>query len=444
MKPIVAIVGRPNVGKSTLFNRLSRRRLAIVYDQPGVTRDLNYADVTVGDHDVTLVDTGGFDLDSVDPLGRGIAENVQSALREADVVVCVLDATAAPTNADRDAAKLLRATGKPTVYVANKADNPGRQLEANALYELGLDHLVAVSAAHGIGMAELVAAIVAVLPPAVSSPCSAPATDAAAVAIVGRPNAGKSSLFNRMVGANRSLVDAEPGTTRDPVDCKATLHKHDFLFVDTAGIRRRSRVDPGVEAASVMRAIRAIERAQIALILCDITEGVAEQDARLVGLCCDRGRAVLIALNKIDLVSPTQRERALEDARTRLHFAPWVSVLQVSARTGDGIRVLTRSLLEAKECHERRIPTAALNRFFEQVLERRPPPARGRKPPRIYYITQARTKPPEFVAMCSSPAAIDNNYRRFVNNRLRAEFGFKSVPLVVHYRARSRRASRER
>lgn len=443
MRPIVAIVGRPNVGKSTLFNRLARRRVAIVHDEPGVTRDLNYADLSIGGREVTLVDTGGFELDSSDPLGRGIARNVRTALREADVVVCVLDATTAPTSSDREAVELLRRTDKPIIYVANKADTPGRRLESNTLYELGIDAIVPVSAVHGVGIADLAAAVVAALPEAAEPPAPFPAA-AARVAIVGRPNAGKSSLFNRLVGKERSLVDSEPGTTRDPVDCPVTLGGQPFLFVDTAGIRRKSRVDRGVEAASVMRAIRAIDRAQIALVLCDITAGVAEQDARLVGLCCDRGRAVVLALNKVDAVSSKDRQKALEAARAQLHFAQWIGVLEVSAKAGSGLRRLIASLVETRESYQRRIPTGQLNRFFEQVVDRHPPPAHGHKSPRVYYVTQTRTEPPEFVVMCSSPAAIDTSYRRFITNRLRDEFGFRSVPLVVHYRARSRRSRPER
>jgi GTP-binding protein len=440
--PVVAIVGRPNVGKSTLFNRLTGRHLAIVHDEPGVTRDLQYADAIVAGRQLTLVDTGGYDPGSDDPMGRGIAHNVVTALSEADAVLCVLDAAEPVTSADREAVTVLRRSGKPVVYAANKADSPRRQTEALGLFELGIERLFPVSAAHGLGMAELSQALGDAVGPAASEAEPIPSEGATHVALVGRPNAGKSSLFNVLVGAERSLVDARPGTTRDPVDSRVTIDGAHFVFVDTAGIRRRSRVDQGVEAISVMRALRAISRAQVVVLLCDATAGVAEQDARLVGLCCDRGRAIVVALNKVDLLSTRERKRVIEAARDALQFAPWLAILEVSAKNKTGLSRLMRQLAVAAENFHRRVSTSDLNRFFEQILEHHPPPAAGRQTPRIYYVTQARTAPPQFVAMCNAAAAIPHNYRRFVINQLRSTFGFDSVPLAVYYRERSRRARR--
>jgi GTP-binding protein len=359
---------------------------------------------------------------------------------EADLVICVLDASQAPTAADRDTIAAIRQSSKPVLFVANKVDSPRREQDSVELYELGVAQLLSVSAAHGLGIACLETAVVNALGRAESPPDPKTQDGGISVALIGRPNAGKSSLFNRLVGVERSLVAEGPGTTRDPVDSQARLEGHDFLFVDTAGVRRRTKVTPGVEAASVLRAIRAIGRAEVVVVQCDVTAGITEQDARLVGLCCDRGRAVVIALKKVDLLSSSDRRRAFEAARSKLHFAPWITVVQVSARTGSGVRALLRAVIEARGSYYRRVQTAQLNRFFAEVLEHRTPPTSGGKAPRIYYITQAETGPPRFVAMCSSPAAIGQNYRRFVVNRLRSAFGFESVPIIVHYRQRPRRA----
>lgn len=435
--PLVAIVGRPNVGKSTLFNRLSGKDLAIVYDEPGVTRDRHYADAHLHGRDVTLIDTGGFDRRSDDPIGRSIAKNVQAAIAEADTILCILDATASPTPADRDAVDLLRRSKKPVLYVANKADSEARAFEANDLYSLGVERIFPVSAAHGRGLQKLEAALVETLPPPLPHE---PSEDAGLphIAIVGRPNAGKSSLFNRLVGEERSLVDDRPGTTVDPVDTHVVIDGKECILVDTAGIRRRSRVTGGVESASVMRAIRAVGRADVVLLLCDSNESVSEQDARLLGLAASRGRAVVVGLSKSDLLDAKGKAKALEDGRTALHFAPWAPLVFVSSRTGEGVQDLIRHVVLAHASFHRRVPTAALNRFFEAVLEKNPPPTHGGKAPRLYYVTQAEAAPPVFVVMCNAPEAVKNSYRRFVGNQIRKEFGFEFVPVIVHFRGRKK------
>jgi GTP-binding protein len=440
VKPIVAIVGRPNVGKSTLFNRLAGRRLAIVHDAPGVTRDRHYADADIHGREVLLLDTGGFDPESEDPLGRGIARQVELAIEEADVVVCVLDAEQPPTPADREAVELLRRAGKPVLWVANKADNPARELEANELFALGIDGLCFVSAVHGRGVAELSDAIVRALPEPAEEPAME-GDEAPRVALIGRPNAGKSSLLNRLSGAERALVDARPGTTRDPLDVRVEFAGKSYVVVDTAGIRRRPRVEEGVEAASVVRSLRALERAQIVVLLCDATEGVTDQDARLLGLCIERGRAVVIGLNKIDLMRGPDRKRAIEQAEDALRFARWAPLVALSARQGSGVAELMRNVELAAAEFQKRVPTSALNRFFEDVLERRQPPTRGGRAPRIYYVTQAEVAPPLFVAMSNAPESIAESYKRFLTNQIREAFGFSAVPLNVVFRKRERRAS---
>ena len=438
MIPIVAVVGRPNVGKSTLFNRLSGTSLAIVDDQPGVTRDRHYAIAHLHGRNVTLVDTGGFDPESDDPMQQGIARHVRAAIEEADVVLCVLDGAMPPTAADREAVDLLRRSDKPVVYAANKVDAAIKLSEAAELYSLGIPELVPVSALHARGTAELAAAIAAVLPP------FAPADDSSAdgiprIALIGKPNAGKSSLFNRLSGEERALVDDRPGTTRDPVDQRVTIAGRTYIIVDTAGIRRRARVERGLELVSVLRSIRALERANIAVLMADATEGVSEQDARLVGLATDRRRALIVALNKMDVLGKADRAAAVERARSELAFARWAPIVTISAKTGLGVNELMQRVGKASDELKRRVSTAELNRFFRSVLERQAPPTHHGRAPRIYYLTQAESSPPLFIAWASHPDSIKESYKRFVENQIRTTFGFDSVPVTVVYRAREQR-----
>lgn len=438
MTPIVAIVGRPNVGKSTLFNRLVGKDLAIVHDEPGVTRDRHYADAHVHGRDVVVVDTGGFDPTVTDSRGQGIIRGVEVAISEADAIVCVFDGTSPAMPGDREAVELLRRSKKPVLYAANKIDGAEKAFDANDLYTLGLDRLFYVSALHGRGLAELEAALVAVLPEPTSETKTSDDT-MPRVAIVGRPNAGKSSLFNRLAGEERSLVDERPGTTVDPVDTAVRISGRPSIVVDTAGIRRKSRVSEGVEAVSVLRAIRAVGRADVVVLLCDATESVAEQDARLLGLCASRARAVVIGLSKADLLTAGAKKKAVADARDTFHFASWAPIVLLSSRTGEGMRELERTVVEAWEAFHRRVGTAELNRFFQEVLERTPPPTHGGRAPRIYYMTQAESAPPVFIVMCNAPEAVKTSYRRFVANQIRSHFGFTSVPVIVHFRGRTRR-----
>ncbi len=433
MRPIVAIVGRPNVGKSTLFNRFAGSDLAIVHDEPGVTRDRHYADAHLHGRDVTLVDTGGFDPETTDPVGVGIVRNVEAAIEEADVILCVLDGMTGPVPGDREAVALLRRSSKPVLYAANKADDSRKALESNDLYSLGVDRIFPISAAHGRGLHELEAALVNLLPaPRAEEP--APDDDLPRIAILGRPNAGKSSLFNRLCGEERSIVDERPGTTVDPVDTRVEIAGTPCVIVDTAGIRRRSRVDRGVESASVMRAIRAVGRADVVVLLCDSTEELAEQDARLLGLAADRGRAVVVGLSKSDLLDRSRRSGAPQAARDALHFAAWAPILVLSARTGEGLRELEQAIVRAWKSFHRRVSTAELNRFFRDVLEKQPPPTHGGKAPRLYYITQVESGPPVFVVMCNAGEAVKASYRRFVANQIRKAFDFEAVSVIVHFR----------
>ncbi len=437
MIPIVAVVGRPNVGKSTLFNRLAGKSLAIVDDQPGITRDRHYAPAHLAGREVTLVDTGGFDPASGDPMQQGIARHVEAAIAEADVIVCVLDGTLPPTTPDREAVALLRQSAKPVVYVANKVDNAERALEASELFSLGVPELVNVSALHGRGTAELALKVTAQLPPIAEAPVAE--DDLPRVALVGRPNAGKSSLFNRLSGEERALVDDRPGTTRDALDAKVTYDGRSLWLVDTAGIRRKARVEEKVELLSVMQALKAVERAKIAIVLVDATEGMAEQDARLLGLCMDRNRGIIVGLNKMDLLSREEQKKARQQAEDTLTFARFAPIMELSAKTGRGVSELVSKATQIAREWERRVPTAELNRFFRDVIEKQPPPTDGGRAPRIFYVTQAQSSPPTFVAMCSGAANIKASYQRFVTNQIRKSFGFEGVPIQVHYRERSKK-----
>ncbi len=438
-KALVAIVGRPNVGKSTIFNRLVGRREAIVHDEPGVTRDRHYAAVHSLGRDYTIVDTGGFDPESDDPMRQGIARQVQVAVAEADVVVCVLDAIQGPLDADRQAVKLLRKSGRPVIFVANKADSARTELESTELYRLGLESLVAVSALHGRGFSELEDAIVSKLPPEEPSAAEQAPEDLVRVAIVGRPNAGKSSLVNRLCGEDRVLVDDRPGTTRDPVDTIAERDGVRMRLVDTAGIRRRSKVvkeHSAVEVVSVLRAMKSMEGADVVVLMSDATVGMTEQDAKILGMAVDRGRAVVVVLNKMDAVDASTHKKLEEDAREKLSFAPWTPIVRCSAKTGRGVNNVVRKIGEVYESFRKRVPTGALNRFFEEVLDTHPPPTQGAKAPRIYFVTQAESSPPLFVVMSNMPEAIHFSYQRYVANQIRKRFGFEGVPVKIAYRER--------
>lgn len=442
--PIVAIVGRPNVGKSTLFNRLARARLAIVHDEPGVTRDRKYASATAFGKAYTIVDTGGLDPADDDPMQVGIAAQVRTAIDEADAIVFVLDATTGATDADRSAVALLRRSGKPVMYAANKADSPSADPDAFDLYRLGIDNVHPVSALHGRGIGELESALVRALPdsePELVDDVGSPPR----VALIGRPNAGKSSLLNRLLGEQRALVDARPGTTRDAIDAVVERDGRRYVLIDTAGIRRKAKVarqTSAVESLSVLSAVRSIERCHVVVLVCDADEGVAEQDAKILGLAEERGRAMVVALNKADLLGRDATKKAEENAREKLSFVSYVPVVRTSAKTGRGLGDLFAAIDRVHGGFFRRVGTGELNRFFEQVLEVRPPPTVGGRSPRLYYVTQASVAPPTFVAMTNAPDSIHFSYRRFVTNQLRAQFGFEGSPVRVHYKARRRREAR--
>ncbi|HJK96920.1 MAG TPA: ribosome biogenesis GTPase Der [Polyangiaceae bacterium LLY-WYZ-14_1] len=453
-RPLVAIVGRPNVGKSTLFNRLVGRRLAIVEDVAGVTRDRQYADATALGREYVLVDTGGFDPESDDPMTTSIAAQVRLAVEECDLVICVLDAAAELTPQDQEAVRLLRESERPTLFVTNKADSPKKAAQGFTYYELGVDRLLPVSALHGHGIGDLEEALAEALDEVLDARLSEPGVggadggdgepedldpDIPRIAVVGKPNAGKSSLVNRLLGAPRQIVDDRPGTTTDSIDTLVHVDGEPLRLIDTAGIRRKRSVVRGVEALSVLQAIRAMERSDVVVLMVDAELGVVEQDAKIAGLAEDRGRALVVALNKADRLDGEGKREAKARAREVLAFAPWAPVLLVSARSGRGVGKLVAAARRAVAEHRKRIPTAEVNRFFDEVLEHHPPPTMRKKPVRLYYVTQAQVRPPTFVVVVNEPNLVHFSYQRYVVNQIRDRFGFEGTPVRVRYRARRRR-----
>ncbi len=442
-RAIVAIVGRPNVGKSALFNRLTESRMAIVEDMPGVTRDRLYADASARGKDYVLVDTGGLDPYSDDPMRQSIAMHVHAALSEADVIICVLDGTEEPTLADREAVRLLRETQKPVIHVANKVDNKKHGMEALELYRLGIKEILMVSALHGHGIGELEDQLVKLLPDREDDADASDEEDIPRIAIVGRPNAGKSSLVNRLLGEQRQIVDNRPGTTVDSIDALVEWQGQRYILIDTAGIRRKRSVEKGVEGLSVMQAIRAVERCDVVVLLIDGADGAAEQDAKIAGLAMDRGRALVIGLNKMDLLDDDGRKSAGDKARDIFNFAPWATMQRISVKSGRGVTKLMEAVIASRTAHQKRVTTSEANKFFAQVLEHHPPPTSGSKAPRLYYVTQASTRPPTFVVQASDPEAIHFSYQRYVANQLRDHFGFHGTPLRVIYRKKKRRGDKD-
>jgi GTPase len=436
--PVLAVVGRPNVGKSTLVNRILGRREAVVQDIPGVTRDRVAYDAEWNGRRFTLVDTGGWDPDA-----RGMAEQVslqaEAAVGLADAVLFVVDATIGITDADETVVKILRRSGKSVVLAANKVDDQRMETEAASLWNLGLGEPMPVSALHGRGSGDLLDAVLAALPdpPEVDFE---PERGPRRVAIVGKPNVGKSSLLNRLAGENRVVVDSVAGTTVDPVDEVVELGGRPWLFIDTAGIRRRVREASGHEFYASLRTASAMERAEVAVVVIDGGQPLSEQDQRIVGLVEESGRAVVIAFNKWDTVDEERRyylDREIERDLVRVQWAPRVNI---TAKTGWHVDRLVPALDKALEGWETRVPTGELNAFMGRLIAAHPHPVRGGKQPRILFATEATTAPPTFVLFTSGP--LDASYLRFIERRLREEFGFAGTPIHINVKPRKKRGAR--
>jgi GTP-binding protein len=433
--PVLAVVGRPNVGKSTLVNRFLGRREAVVEDVPGVTRDRVAYDTAWRGRAFTVVDTGGWDPDA-EGLSQKVAEQAEVAVAAADAVLMVVDATVGATDADRTVAKILQRSKRPVVLAANKVDDARAESDAAELWQLGLGEPLVVSALHGRGSGDLLDAILDALPEA------PPETDEEAgprrVALVGRPNVGKSSLLNRLLGAERVLVDDVAGTTRDPVDSLVDIGETTYRFVDTAGLRRRVREASGAEYYASVRTVQALDAAEVAIVLVDASVPLTEQDQRVLATVVESGRALVLAVNKWDLLDEDRHYELERELVRDLGRTAWAPRVNVSARTGRGVDKLAPALETALASWEQRIPTAKLNSWISEVTGRTPPPPRGGKAPRVLFATQAGTRPPKFVLFTSGP--LEPGYLRFVERRLREDFGFPGTPLDVQVKVKERRS----
>ena len=466
MKPLVAIVGRPNVGKSTFFNRMLGERIAVVEDLPGTTRDRIYGDTDWNGREFTLIDTGGLEFGSNIPVGQvgltgqpgDIMKHVQAqaelAIVEADVIIFMVDARAGITATDEDVAALLRRSRKTVILAANKADNTARRQDAVEFYSLGLGEPIVISSIQGTGTGDLLDLIVEALPPE-DEETEEENEDVTRIAIVGRPNVGKSSLLNAILGVERSIVTDIPGTTRDAIDTELQFKERKLVLIDTAGIRRRGKVGPGIEKFSVLRSTRAIERCDVALLVIDASEGLAAQDTHIAGEIQEQAKGVIIVVNKWDLAQAQHRaeregeyvhpKEEIESAESYrriisegLKFIPYASVVFTSAKTGYHVQSLLDMALNITEMRYLRIATARLNEVVQDAVRRHSPPVVRNKILKIYYATQTQVNPPTFVFFVNDTDAVHFSYERYLENKLREAFSFKGTAVRMFFKPRSK------
>ncbi len=467
MKPLVAIVGRPNVGKSTFFNRMIGERVAIVEDMPGTTRDRIYGDTDWNGREFTLIDTGGLELGSEIPVGqvgldgqagdiiKRVRAQAELAIEEADVIIFMVDAQAGITAADDEVADLLRRTQKPVILTANKSDNAKLRQDVVEFYSLGIGEPITISSTQGTGTGDLLDLVVDALPPEQEGSEDEEEEEVTRIAIVGRPNVGKSSLLNVILGFQRSIVSDVPGTTRDAIDIEFEYKDKKLILIDTAGIRRRGRVGPGVEKYSVLRSSRAIDRCDVALLLIDASEGLAAQDTHIAGEIQEKAKGVVVIVNKWDLAQVQRREERegifpnpddeIESAeRYRkiiaegLKFIPYAPIVFASAKTGYHVQSLLDAVLNIAEMRYLRVPTSRLNEVVQEAVRRHNPTVFKGKVMKIYYATQTQVNPPTFVFFVNDPQALHFSYERYLENQLRYAFSFRGTGIRLQFRARSR------
>jgi GTPase len=445
-RALVALVGRPNVGKSTLFNRIIGRRLAVVSEVPGTTRDRLYAEAEWAGTAFLLVDTGGLEVTegrNTEPLSEDserylplIRQQAAIAIQDAEVIVQVVDGQAGLTAADREVAEILRRSKKPVIVAANKLESTSRWDQAYEFYELALGEVFPVSALHGTGTGNLLDAMVEAIPPAVEEDEE---EDTIKVAILGRPNVGKSTLLNNLLGEERAIVSPIAGTTRDATDTRLVWEDQPFTLIDTAGIRRRGRIDPGVEKYSVLRAIKALRRADVSLLLIDAEEGITAQDTHIGGMLIDEMASVLVLVNKWDAVDKDTYtiNRYTDELRHALNFMPYVPILFISAQTGQRVHKILPTVKEIYEARFERLPTAQLNKLMRDAITRHPPPQKGGIRVKFFYATQADTDPPTFIFFVNKPEWVHFSYQRYLENRIRELNTFPGTPIKLVFRPRS-------
>lgn len=434
-KPVVAIVGRPNVGKSTLFNRLVGDRQAIVEDIPGTTRDRLYGDAQWKTTSYTVIDTGGLEPDASEGYSALIRDQVAVAMAEADVILFICDAVTGVTPVDTEIAELLRRTERPVLLLANKGDNEARQDLAVDFYRLGLGEPMAISAHHDIGVREVQDRLLGLLP---ESHLEAE-TQVLRMAVVGRPNVGKSALINAILGKERVIVSEMAGTTRDAVDTPFQYGDRKMVLIDTAGLRRPGRIEKGIEKYSVMRAQKAIERSDVVVLVLDGTEKVAHQDQHIAGEVAKAFKGLVVVVNKWDLVEDTeeQRDTIAHRVLTRLRFTPWAPLAFISAKTGLNIDGLLDLVAEVDDARSLRIPTAEVNAALREAVAAHPPASSGRKPLKLKYATQAEIRPPTFVVFCNDAKNVHFSYRRYLENHFRRRWGFEGTAIRLQFRSRA-------
>lgn len=465
MKPLVAVAGRPNVGKSTFFNRMIGERVAVVEDLPGTTRDRIYGDADWNGREFTLIDTGGLELGSDIPVGqvgltgqpgdimKHVKAQAELAIEEADVIVFMVDARSGITAADEEVADLLRRTEKPVILAANKADNAARRLDAVEFYSLGLGEPIVISSIQGTGTGDLLDVIVEALPPEDEETEDEDDEDVSRIAIVGRPNVGKSSLLNAILGTERSIVSEVPGTTRDAIDTELMYKDRKLVLIDTAGIRRRGKVGPGVEKFSVLRSERAIERSDVALLLIDASEGLAAQDTHIAGEILEKAKGVVVVVNKWDMAQEQQRaerrgeytdpKAEIESAEAYrriiaegLKFIPFAPIVFASAKTGYHVQSLLDTVLNVTDMRYLRVPTARLNEVVQDAVRHHNPTVVRGKILKIYYATQTQVNPPTFVFFVNDTQAVHFSYERYLENKIREAFSFKGTAIRLFFKPR--------
>jgi len=435
-KPIVAIVGRPNVGKSTLFNQIGKKRVSIVDDMPGVTRDRIYLDAEWLNHEFTMIDTGGIEFDESNHILKSMRSQAEIAMEEADVILFLVDGRAGLTTSDEEVAKILRNTKKPVILGVNKIDSPQLEMNIYEFYNLGLGDPIPLSAANVMNLGDLLDAIVAAFPEEVPEEKD---EDEISIAVIGRPNVGKSSLVNQLLGEERVIVSDVAGTTRDAIDTHFVKDDMKFMLIDTAGMRRRGKIDEPVERYSVMRSLRAIDRADVVLMVINAFEGITEQDKKIAGYAHESGKGVVIVVNKWDIYPEKDDKSTLrftEDLREEIGFLQYAPVLYASALTGQRVGRVTELVKYVAEQQSMRIKTSVLNELIRDAVSINPPPMHRGRRLKILFMTQADIKPPKFIIFVNDPELMHFSYLRFIENRLREMYGFEGTPIRLIVRAR--------